>query len=177
MRGRGNSIAFWFWTIAALLGLQAVGSRIPLVALPVLAIGATIVAYTATDAWRYILLLAVVGEMFSLLPPGIFALALFAPWLLMRVPGRPSADFSILFFLWLLLTAVSQIGILTIGLWWQALTSSAVLPWQLWWQYLPTFAPLTALGLAVWPMIAIIVWHELVAPHQVKRTVPRFKGR
>lgn len=177
MRGKGNGTVFWFWTLLALVCLQLLGPRFPLVTFPSVLILATIIAYVSQGSWRFLLALALVGELFSLLPPGILAVAIFIPWLLTRVPGRPSADFSILFGCWLLLTATVQVGILTIGLWWQALASMTLPLWHSWWPYVPAFAPLTILSLTLLPMAAIVIWLERVAPHQVQRTVPRFKGK
>lgn len=171
-----STAVYWFWLLTLLAAMQLLGQWWPFVAIPTILVLATIVSFTTTTPWRYVLMLALGGELFSLLPAAFLAVSICIPLLLMSVPRRPHIDVSGWFFTWILLTSCTQIGILVAGLWWQARVSLAYSPWHTWWQFVPTYVPAAAGILTAVAFGAIILWHELVAPHQVQRTIPRFKG-
>lgn len=101
---------------------------------PLILILPAVVTYTVNGAGSYILLMAVIGELFAVSPPGILALAVALPWLAYSVAtkmGRDlKVDISLKFLGLVLLIAAAQQLIMMAPLMWEA-SSFGVWPWWL----------------------------------------------
>lgn len=171
MRRQSNTILFWGGVLAWLLLTHFFMGR--LFAWPLVL--SLILTYTISRSWYFLALTAVGVELFSQLPPGVMSVALFTPWLFLRIPGRPSPDLSILFSLYVVLISSVQVLVLYVGLLWFNVSLSESLSVDALWAYVPANAGWVVFTTAATSLIAIIVWYELVAPYRVTRTVPRFK--
>jgi len=172
-----NTKYFFYW--AGIAGLFLLGhlfvtqGLFSLLPLP-LAL-ALLFTYTIPGSLRLLLFLAFVSELFSALPPGILMAAILAPYMATKIPGRPMADVTVWFFLFILFTASLQIGILTAGLLLQAHPTTLAA-----WLYeaatfIPAAAPWIIVSLSVTSFVAIAIWQETIVPLRPRRTIPRFK--
>ncbi len=171
MRRNNNTVLFW----VAILGLLTIAyfSASYLFAWPLIL--ALVLTYTISRAWYFLLLIAIVAELFSQLPPGIMSVAIFTPWLFLRIPARPSPDLTVFFGLYIFLISFVQVVVLWVGLLWLNFPFREPFSLPLLWAHVPAYWMWVTLTTTATSLLAIIVWYELIAPYRVTRTVPRFK--
>ena len=136
---------------------------------------ALIITYTTPGSLRLLLFLAVVSELFSTLPPGSLAVAMLAPYLVAKIPGRPAADVTVWFFLFTVFTSCLQISILTFGLFFQTHPATLIQWFDDIAYFIPSAIPWIVASVSIASFVAIAFWQEVIMPLRPRRTIPRFK--
>lgn len=75
----------------------------------------SLIAHTIKKPLRWLAALAVLGELFTVLPFGVMTAAIFLPWGGRRVAHRMETDFSLWFFLYLLTVTGAQVLVICLA--------------------------------------------------------------
>lgn len=80
--------------------------------LPVILFLPIVLTYTVDTPLIYLVILGIIAEVFTFLPPGIMFATIFLPWIIFRVFGRLQVDMSLLFGSAIVLTLLLQIALI-----------------------------------------------------------------
>lgn len=103
-----------FWLIVGLVPVTMLLHRFVAV-LPIVVVIPVLFAYIFNRPWRYLLLVAVVAELFGVLAFGILSAVVLLPWLARLIFRKVKVDLAVKFFVVLAITVAAQLLILSWG--------------------------------------------------------------